>query len=168
MSRTRHGDPLCRRPRRQNCGVSAIDHFDAKRFHSRPSEHFPRELYRRVRCQSFLLRRLAFGILRPFGLPLFDFLGLVRGGVQLDQRIEGIGTLVSLALEWTSRAASFPRNQSAAAVRRRRTFLAQERRSEHRLCVESLPDVGQLLLAEGQALAQSGFGIVEPLLLEQV
>ena len=47
---------------------------------------------------SFLLRRLAFGILRPFGLPLFDFLGLVRGGVKLDQRIKGFGnTLVGSA-----------------------------------------------------------------------
>ena len=51
-----------------------------------------------MRCPSFLPGRLAFGILRPFGLPLFDFVGLVRGGVQLDQPLKGFGnTLVASA-----------------------------------------------------------------------
>jgi hypothetical protein len=47
-----HRDSFCRGFGRQNCGIDAIDDFDAKLSHWRISGFYPSELYCRVRCQS--------------------------------------------------------------------------------------------------------------------
>ena len=107
------------------CGRAAArqsDRIIAQKWVSSIGDPFPAELYRHARCPSFLLGRVAFGILRPFGLPLFDFVGLVCGGVKLDQRIKGFGNTLFGSARFRNRLLallSSPRNLSRAAVRRR-------------------------------------------------
>src|SRR5579875_303837 len=108
-----------------------------------------------LRCD----RLLRFGILSPLGPPFLRLIWLVRGGGQLDQPVEGFGDagfadfgdrllallhpLVALEQERLGRSV---------------LLLAQERPAEHGHRVERVPGVRLRLLADGQALAEKGFG----------
>ena len=120
-------------------------------------------------CRSLLSRRRGGRrILRPLGLPLLDFVRLVRGGVELDEPVEGLGEADAglrrdRLLPLLHPLVAFPQERFGLGV----FLLAQQGAAEQRLRVEGPPDVGLLLLADGQALAEERFGLGPFLLLEQ-